>query len=44
MLCEASQKNGKIKQGPKMLNFGTSKPGVRGTGPTGTPSGSTPEE
>ena len=31
MLSEARQKNyGKIKQGPKMLNFGVSKPRVKG--------------
>ena len=36
---EAKKKYIKIKRGPKKLNFGASKPGVRGGGP-GPPPGS----
>ena len=38
---EAKKKTIKIKRGPKKLNFGASKPGVRGgPGPLGPPPGS----
>ena len=38
---EAKKKYIKIKRGPKKLNFGASKPGVRGgPGPLGPPPGS----
>ena len=42
---EAKKKYIKIKRGPKKLNFGASKPGVRGggPGPLGPPPGSASE-
>ena len=44
MPSKVRQKNGQIRQGPKMLNFGTSKLGVAvgGGGPPG-PLGSAPK-